>query len=88
MGAERSQVEVQVLLFAAAREAAGVERASVSVAAPVTAGDVLDVLVGRFPALDGHRASLRLAVNSEYVKPAHPVADGDEMALIPPTCGG
>jgi molybdopterin converting factor subunit 1 len=84
----RPQVVVRVLLFASAREAAGSERAVVTVDAPATAGDVLDALLRRYPALEGHRASLRLAVNSEYAALSHPMADGDEMALIPPTCGG
>jgi molybdopterin converting factor subunit 1 len=87
-GSPGSQVEVQVLLFASAREVAGVERIAVAVDAPATAGDVLDRLVDRFPGLEGHRASLRLAVNSEYVPSSHAVATGDEMAIIPPTCGG
>lgn len=81
-------VQVAVLLFASAREAAGAAEARVAVAHPATAGDVMAALVSRFPRLADHRASIRLAVNGEYVVAAHPVKGGDELALIPPTCGG
>lgn len=83
-----AEIEVEVLLFAAARDAAGVARAAVALPAPATAGAVLDALIARHPALAPHRSSLRLAVNQEYADPSHPVAKGDEVAVIPPTCGG
>jgi molybdopterin synthase sulfur carrier subunit len=31
---------------------------------------------------------IRVAVNQEYVGLAHPVRDGDEVALFPPVTGG
>lgn len=31
---------------------------------------------------------VRVAVNQEYVGGAHPVRDGDEVALFPPVTGG
>ena len=40
---------------------------------------------------DGQSAlwsSLAVAVNREYVTAAHPLADGDEIALLPPVSGG
>jgi molybdopterin synthase catalytic subunit len=33
-------------------------------------------------------SSLAVAVNREYVTAAHPLADGDEVALLPPVSGG
>ena len=84
----RATVRIGALLFASAREAAGVQEVELAVAGPATAGDVMTALVARFPQLAAHQASLRLAVNGEYVAAAHPVRDGDEVALIPPTCGG
>ena len=44
--------------------------------------------IARYPDLAGHATSLRLAVNLAYVDPEHLLRDEDELALIPPTCGG
>jgi len=79
---------IGVLLFASVREAAGVARVELTLPPAATAGGALAALVARYPALSGLAPSLRLAVNSEYADPGRPLAPGDEMALIPPTCGG
>jgi len=34
------------------------------------------------------RKTVRVAVNQDYVKPDHPVRDGDEVAIFPPVTGG
>jgi molybdopterin converting factor subunit 1 len=44
-------------------------------------------LYARFPRLQ-HLRSLFIAVNSEYADNDRPLADGDEIALIPPVSGG
>jgi molybdopterin converting factor subunit 1 len=84
----RQGIEIEVLLFAGAREAAGVARTAVILPVSATAGDLLDLLITEYPALGAHRGSLRLAVNSEYARADHPLQTGDQVALIPPTCGG
>jgi len=45
-------------------------------------------LLDKFPALAGHRPSVRLARNCEYADAAAAFADPDEVALIPPVSGG
>jgi molybdopterin converting factor subunit 1 len=87
-GAAGERVLVRARFFAATREAAGREEVELALPARATAGEALAELVARYPALRGHAASLRLAVNLAYVEPRHPLRDGDELALIPPTCGG
>ena len=84
----RETITVRVRCFAAAREATGEAELVLPLPIGTTAGDALATLVERFPELRGHRSSLRLAVNLAYVTPDHPLQDGDEVALIPPTCGG
>ncbi|MCO5169148.1 MAG: molybdopterin converting factor subunit 1 [Planctomycetes bacterium] len=80
--------ELEVHLFASVREAVGRDRVRVSVDAPARAADVLEVLAREHPAIGAARRSLAIAVNQEVVGGAHPVAPGDEVALIPPVGGG
>lgn len=79
---------IGVLLFASVREAAGVARVELALPPATTAGGALAALVARYPALAEFAPSLRLAVNAEYADPGRRLAPGDELALIPPTCGG
>jgi molybdopterin synthase catalytic subunit len=71
---------VRVRLFAGLRERAGWSQRDVDAA---TVADVWGVLgLGDEP--DG----LLYAVNKEYATRERPLADGDEVALIPPVSGG
>ncbi len=77
---------VRLLLFAAARQAAGTRQAEMTGA---TVGDVLDQARGRFG--QGFSAILdgcRVWVNGEPSEPSAPLADGDEVAVLPPVSGG
>lgn len=77
---------VRLLLFAAARQAAGDREVDVAAA---TVGQVLDEARARFGAefsavLDRSRVWL----NGEPAGPATPLRDGDEVAVLPPVSGG
>jgi molybdopterin synthase catalytic subunit/molybdopterin converting factor small subunit len=74
-------VRVTVRLFAGLRERAGKARLEVEDVA--TAGDVWPRL-----GLGDEPPGLLYAVNREYVDRGHMLADGDEVALIPPVSGG
>jgi len=82
------EVQVLVRCFAATREATGQSEVELALPAGATAGQALAALAARFPGLRGHLPSLRLAVNLAYVTPDQVLQSGDEVALIPPTCGG
>lgn len=80
-------MRVQVRLFASLRERTGTSKTESSLTSGATVADLLDELHERFPALrDCGRVAY--AVNSEYAKLDHVLADGDEVALIPPVSGG
>lgn len=83
-----SELKVRVLVFAAAREVVGTPELPMTLAAGATAGDVLDALCARWPGLAPYGASLRLAVNGDYVGRSQALAAGDEVAVIPPVAGG
>lgn len=52
-----------------------------------TAGQLKDYLKETYP--DMHNlSSLAIAVNSEYAQDEDPIAENDEIAIIPPVSGG
>jgi molybdopterin synthase catalytic subunit len=53
-----------------------------------TVADVYDSLRREHPALEADRAAVRAAVNQEFAGWEAVVADGDEVAFIPPVSGG
>ena len=76
-------VKVAVKLFAALRERAGTRERSLELADDASVEDVWPALgLGEEP------AGLVYAVNRTYVDRSHALADGDEIAPIPPVSGG
>ncbi len=81
-------MEIRVRLFAMQREAAGTRQLAVEVADGALVEDAWAAAVAAVPALAAGRASVRFAVNGEYADPTRALADGDELACIPPVSGG
>ena len=79
---------VKMLAFGGARDVIGTAEMDLSLVRPCSAGQLLDQVCEQFPALLPYKRSLRIAVNGAYADLAHPVAPGDEVALIPPVSGG
>jgi MoaD family protein len=77
---------IRVRLFAALRDEAG----AAHVEAPgATAGEVLDALSARFGGrFAGIAGAGSIVVNGERAVRDTPLAEGDEMALLPPVSGG
>jgi len=81
-------LRIRVRLFAMQRETAGTRELRLEVPVGATVDDAWDAVVGTVPALAPGRASLRFAVNGTYADPDTTLADGDEVACIPPVSGG
>jgi molybdopterin synthase catalytic subunit len=81
-------MRVSVRLFAVQRELAGAREVDLTLPDGVTIESAWDALVERFPVLGPGRASVRFARNGAYAEPAETLADGDELACIPPVSGG
>ena len=76
-------MKVAVRLFAALRERAGTREAALELKEGASVDDVWPALgLGEEP------SGLVYAVNRAYVERGTPLADGDEVALIPPVSGG
>lgn len=81
-------MRVRVLYFGILRERIGLREEAIEVADGTTVGEVTALLSRRHGDLSAGVASLRLAVNLEYVEPHRVLANGDEVAVIPPVSGG
>lgn len=81
-------MRVKVRLFARLREIAGAAELERTVPAGATLGQVWEELVAEFPAMAPYRSSISGAVNTDYARMDARVADGDEVAFLPPVSGG
>ncbi|HVF66802.1 MAG TPA: molybdenum cofactor biosynthesis protein MoaE [Pyrinomonadaceae bacterium] len=86
--AGEASVNVRVLFFGAAREAAA-DEAVLRVPSGATAGEAFERLLEEYPLLRRFRDSLLVAVNQEYARDLSvELKEGDEIAVFPPVSGG
>jgi molybdopterin converting factor subunit 1 len=81
-------MRVRVLYFGIVRERVGIREETLDLPAPSSVEDLLRLLAGRHAAFGAGVASLRVAVNEEYVDSEAALSDNDEVAIIPPVSGG
>jgi molybdopterin converting factor subunit 1 len=81
-------IRIRVRLFAIQRELAGTREVSLELPAGSTIETAWGAIVERFPVLAPGRSSIRFARNAAYAPPETGLADGDEVAMIPPVSGG
>jgi molybdopterin converting factor subunit 1 len=81
-------VKVSVRLFARYAEVVGQDRVEISVPTGATVADLLAALRVQAPEFAALPKRPLCAVNLAHVLPAHPLRDGDEVAILPPLAGG
>ena len=81
-------MQVTVLLFAAHRERVGTANTVVSLPESATVGTLLCELRSRGGGWADLPSTPAVAVNRSYADMESELADGDEVALIPPVAGG
>jgi len=81
-------MRIHVRLFAVQRELVGTRDLDLELADEASIEDAWQALVERYPVLAPGRPSIRFARNASYASPATMLADGDEVAMIPPVSGG
>lgn len=84
----RQVTNVNVLLFAQARERVGRARVELALAPGARVRDALDGLERAHPELAALRPHLAVAVNGVLAREGDAVPDGAELALLPPVSGG
>jgi len=81
-------MRVTVRLFARLRELAGTGEFAAEVPAAATIAAVWDEVVRRHPPLAGYARAIACARNAQHARSDAPVAEGDEIAFLPPVSGG
>jgi molybdopterin converting factor subunit 1 len=81
-------MRVTVRLFARLKDLAGTAELERDVEPRANVAAVWTDLVREFPALEPYTASISGAVNAEYARMDARLADGDEVAFLPPVSGG
>jgi molybdopterin synthase catalytic subunit len=81
-------MRIEVLLFAALREALGRSRFALDLPSQATAADLRARLAAEHPRFRQLIASCRLARGVDFIDESIPLADGDEVILVPPVSGG
>jgi molybdopterin synthase catalytic subunit len=81
-------MRIRIRLFAIQRELVGAREVPIELADGATVEDAWAAIVARFAVLAPGRPSVRFARNGDYAEPGTVLADGDEVAFIPPVSGG
>ena len=81
-------MNVQVRLFAAARQAAGQDSVTVQLPEGATIGDLRGQLELHFPQLSALLRQAAFAVDAEYSADTQKIPPRGDVACIPPVSGG
>ena len=81
-------MRVRVLFFGVLKDLAGRSAEEIELNEGAEIGSVFDYYAERFPKLRAMSASIVMARNHEFSPLSSPVADGDEVAFLPPVSGG
>jgi MoaE-MoaD fusion protein len=81
-------LRIRVRLFAIQRELAGTRQVDLELPAGASIDSAWSALVAIHPNLAPGRAYVRFARNADYADAETILADGDELAIIPPVSGG
>jgi molybdopterin synthase catalytic subunit/molybdopterin converting factor small subunit len=81
-------MEIRVLFFGLLKDLCGRSEDRLQVPAGVDAGFIFDHYAAMYPKLRDMAQSIVIARNQEFTVRTQGLADGDELALLPPVSGG
>ena len=77
-----------ILFFASLKERAGIQKAELETADPITVMELKQRLSDRFPPITPYLPTCLVAINQQFAFDVDTVPDGAEVALFPPVSGG
>lgn len=80
-------MQVKIALFGITKEIIGTSKLTYQLSETANVNQLLNALRADYPALQ-KLSSLMIAVNDDYATPEQALSVNDEIALIPPVCGG
>lgn len=81
-------MQIEVIYLGGSRSETGCSREALEVPADATVGDAVSAVFARHPALAAWQNRVRWACNFEFVPLTAKLRANDELALLPPVCGG
>lgn len=81
-------VRIRVLFFGVLKDIVGQREEWIEVPEGGRIETVFELYAARFPRIREASSSIVLALNQQFSPPAAPVAEGDEVAFLPPVSGG
>ena len=81
-------MKVQVQFFSRLRDLVGTSEMDFEVPERTTAGDLLDTIYSKTPALRDWDKSILIASGLEFVGRDYVVKNGDQISIMPPVQGG
>ena len=81
-------MKVQVQFFSRLRDLVGTSEMDFEVPERTTAGDLLDTVYSKTPALRDWDKSILIASGLEFVGRDYVVKNGDQISIMPPVQGG
>ena len=81
-------MRIKVLFFGLVRDVVSLREDSLDLPDGGRLGEVFEHYAARFPRLQEMSGSIVLALNQQFSAPSAPLAEGDEVALLPPVSGG
>ncbi len=81
-------MQVQVLFFGQLKEWLGRDAETLTLPQPASVQQVLEHYAQAAPQVRSLLPALAVAVNQVFAQAAHPLHEGDEVALLPPVSGG
>ena len=81
-------MHITIRLFARHREIAGRDRHIIELPDGASVGDAYETMCAEFPSIGASGRAVAFAVNRSHVDRTASLADGDELAILPPVAGG